>query len=127
MEDREIFAAMERMMRDEKLYLDSGLTIETAADRLGVHRNSLSRAVNHYAGMGFPLWLGSFRVEEAGRLAAEGGKPRVEELAMRAGFASRASFYRTFRKINGTAPSGLFRNTPESNEENNEKPFKNKH
>lgn len=102
--DREIFNEAERLMKQEKRYLDRSLTMETLAAEIEVHRNSFSRAVNLFAGTSFSDWLASYRVSEAERLAATEKQP-LEKLALRAGFPSRTSFYRAFRKIKHNSPS----------------------
>lgn len=105
--DGEIFAEAERMMRENKCYLDPALTMEVLAGEIGVHRNSLSRAVNTGAEMTFPDWLASFRVSEVERLAVDSGES-PELLAPQAGFSNRTSFYKVFKKLRGSTPATYF-------------------
>lgn len=100
--DAEIFAIAQRMMCKEKAYLNPGLTMETMAAHIGVHRNSFSRAVNHYTGVSFPTWLATLRMAEADRLLhEEKDKPTVSSIVSRAGFSSRTSYYRAVQKVAG--------------------------
>lgn len=98
-------------MREEKVYLNPLLTMESLADHIRVHRNLLSRAVNVHAGESFSQWLNRYRIEEAERLAARaaGGKLSMESLAKQVGFSNHTSFYRAVRKLLGTTPSAAFK------------------
>lgn len=106
LDDEQIFRAAEQMMRDDKLYLEFDLTLDSLADRMRVHRNALSRAVNLYAGVNFPTWLTLYRITEVERLAVmvDNKKVTFEKLAKRAGFTNRTSFYRSFKIIRGITP-----------------------
>lgn len=106
--DAEIFAVAQRMMCKEKAYLAPRLTMETMAAHIGVHRNSFSRAVNHYTGVSFPTWLATLRMAEADRLLhEEKDKPTVSSIVSRAGFSSRTSYYRAVQKVAGLPASLL--------------------
>lgn len=108
MSDREIFSEAQRLMKQEKRYLDPSLIMETLAAEMGVHRNNLSRAVNRFAGTHFNEWLGAYRLDEVDRLAAADPQETLTRLAKRAGFPSRSSFYRMFIKIRHTPPLEWF-------------------
>lgn len=90
--------------------------MESLATHINVHRNMLSRAVNRYAGTTFPHWVGFYRVAEVEKQAAEirNRGRKLEELALEAGFSSRSSFYRVFKKIRNTLPSLVLRNNGEA-------------
>lgn len=111
MDDAKLFRTVEAMMRVDKVFLDPNLTMESLADRIGVHRNSLSRAVNRHAGENFASYLDRYRVEEAERLAVRSadGKVNMTELALQAGFSSHTPFYRAVRAIRNSTPSEAFK------------------
>lgn len=111
LDERAVFDMVREKMEKEKIYLDRSLTMESLAARMNIHRNMLSRAVNRYAGKSFPCWLGSYRVAEVERQAAKTANQEIklEELALEAGFSSRSSFYRVFKKIRNALPSLILR------------------
>lgn len=112
----QVFSAAERVMRDDKPYLDCRMSLDSLAELLGVGRNMLSQAVNQYAGVNFKVYLGRYRIAEAERLAADPDNSalRISELAKQVGFASRTSFYRMFRRVKNSSPYALLRKNEQS-------------
>ena len=104
---QETFRLAQHIVQDQKRYLEPYLTLETLAEELNVHRNILSAAVNHYAGVIFPVWIATYRIAEVERLASlpENSRASIETLALKAGFANRTSFYRVYRSIKHSKPS----------------------
>lgn len=109
LDDKEILKRAERLMKEEKRFLDPWLMLDELAAEIGVLRNALSRAINTVAGISFPLWIGRYRIAETQRLMGEknGDKLKVNELARMSGFSSRTTFFRVCRAITGSTPSAL--------------------
>ena len=128
MDDAEIFRTVEEMMCEEKVFLDPNLTMDALADKMGVHRNSLSRSINRYTHKNFASYLARYRVQEAERLvtSSAGSKIKLSELALKAGFSSHTPFYRAVRAIRGTTPSAAFKVLGERDNKLSNKPNKNK-
>lgn len=106
--EQALLARLERLMHDERPYLDPDLTIAAFAARVGVPEPVLRRTINHGLGHGhFRTYLNGYRVEEAKRRlrdpASSGDK--ILAIALESGFASLASFNRVFRQVAGCAPS----------------------
>lgn len=91
----------------EKIYRDEDLSLSGMAAKLGVPTYYLSQLLNEKVGKNFHDFLNSHRVEEAcKRLAAPDEKHvNILQIAIDAGFNSKVSFNRVFKKYTGTTPS----------------------
>lgn len=91
----------------EKPYLDSNLTLVSLAEQLNMSREDLSFILNQGFETRFNDFINSYRIEEVKRLIREGQHKTLSilGLAYEAGFNSKATFNRAFRKAEGKAPS----------------------
>lgn len=105
-EDRRIIIHIEREMMENHAYRQPGLTAEALAERLGIHRNTLSRAVNLISGSNFNNYINSYRIAEAVRIISETDRRElyIEELSERVGFGNRNTFTRAFKQFTGLSP-----------------------
>lgn len=105
-EDKQIMLMVEEEMAARFTYREASLSVESLADLLRVHRNSLSRAINKVAGVNFNQYINGWRIKEAVRLisALDHKSLYIEELYERVGFSNRTSFYRTFKNFTGLSP-----------------------
>lgn len=87
------------------------LDLPGLAARLGWSENHLSRVINHDLGSNFYALVGEFRLAEFERLARlpSSQERPVLDLAMEAGFNSKASFYRAFRQRHGATTPAAFK------------------
>ena len=96
-----------RLMQEEKPYLNSNLKLPELANRLSLSTNHLSQVLNQNLGVNFFDFVNQYRVKEVqGRLL----NPEFDHLtnlaiAFDAGFSSKASFNRAFKKHAGETPS----------------------
>lgn len=102
-----VLAAFDRLLLEEKAYLEARLTVAEAAGRIGASSAALSRALNQSLGKGFTERLTELRVEEARGLLLD---PRLEHLSVeaigtRAGFGSRSVLFAEFRQRTGKSPA----------------------
>lgn len=112
-EDRRIMALVECEMNEKFAYRDAGLSVESLADRLGIHRNTLSHAVNHATGGNFSQYINSLRIKEAIRIISgtEHNELYIDELYEKIGFGNRSSFYRVFKQFTGLSPTEFQKNS----------------
>ena len=104
---------LEKLMRDEKPYLDDTLTLSSLAERLDTHSNYLSQVINERFEKNFYDYINTARVEEFKILTRE---PRAQHLTLLAlafecGFSSKSSFNKFFKKSTGQTPSEYMRAT----------------
>lgn len=106
--DAPLLARLDRLMAEEKPYLDPDLTVSRFAARLGVSEVVLRRLINHRLAFGhFRNFLNVYRVQEAKRRLSDGSAApeKMISIAFDSGFASVASFNRAFRQLVGQSPT----------------------
>ncbi|MEM8814504.1 MAG: AraC family transcriptional regulator [Pseudomonadota bacterium] len=92
-------------IRKARLHRDPNLTLSSLSRRIGTNETYLSRAINTGAGVNFNRFINEIRVEEVcDRLLNSNDEQTLLEIAMGAGFASKATFNRVFRDIKGETP-----------------------
>lgn len=101
-----IMKLVDSVMEKEKLYSDPNLKIGTLAERAGITSHRLSQVFSQHLNMKFYDYVNRYRVKEFKRIASRGGASRYTLTAMaeKAGFSSRASFFRHFKDIEGISP-----------------------
>lgn len=94
----------QRLMMDEQLFLQPGLSLETVALRLKSNKTYISKMVNQTYGIGFPEVLNILRVDYAQQYIRRHPDAAQEEIARSSGFQSASSFNTTFKRITGYTP-----------------------
>jgi len=103
---KNITAKLEQRMRDEKWFLDPGLSLSGLAEQLNVKPYLLTQALNRILNKSFNDYVNAWRVREAQTLLQSPEHQHLTLLAIayEAGFNSKASFNRIFKKMTGTSP-----------------------
>jgi AraC-like DNA-binding protein len=94
-----------RALLDERhIYRDPELRLPHLAAAVGASTNHVSQALNSHFGASFAQVLARYRVEDAMRLLRD---PAIGVLdaGLRAGFASKSSFYAAFKQRTRTTPT----------------------
>lgn len=104
--------ALSEIMKTEKLFSESELSLSELAGRLQTHPNYLSQIINELEGKNFYEYINTLRIEEFKRLIAnpDNQKFTILSLAYECGFNSKSSFNRYFKKSTGQSPSEYLRN-----------------
>ncbi|WKN45117.1 helix-turn-helix domain-containing protein [Tunicatimonas pelagia] len=102
---------LEQLMAAKKPYLNRKLLKSELANLLGVSSPELARLLNERIGMNFFEYVNYYRIKEFIELAKT---DRAQELtffglAQEAGFNSKTTFNKAFKKIVGRSPSEYFR------------------
>lgn len=97
--------SLHRLMVDEQLYKDAGLSLAKLARRLNMPPARLSQLLNDNHGTAFRPYLAQLRVEAAKRLLGAPTAVSMEQVAEASGFLSMSAFYNSFRKVEGTTPA----------------------
>lgn len=102
-----IVTHLAQQMQNEKLYLDTELSLTRLAQKLDVKPYLLTQALNRILQQSFNDYVNEWRVREAKLLLQSPAHQHLTLLAIayEAGFNSKASFNRIFKKISGTSPS----------------------
>ncbi len=99
---------LDRLMAEERPWLDESLRLDDLAQRLGTSRHHLSQLLNQHLETTFRDYVNEQRVAEARRLLLdETWDGNVLAVGVAAGFGSNASLYRAFRRHVGCTPKQL--------------------
>ena len=101
-------ALMEKIhqqMEQEQLFRFKGLTVAELAETVGSNRTYVSACINHLAGQSFSDFVNKWRIEYAMELMKNDANLTITEVADRAGFTDRTTFYRSFKKMTGKGPT----------------------
>jgi AraC-like DNA-binding protein len=101
------YEAIQNVLQQERLFLNSTLTLTELASKAGVNRSLASEAINSQSGGNFFDLVNGLRVAEFKRQVKDPTKKNLSILgiAQESGFNSKATFYSTFKKITGKTPS----------------------
>ena len=93
------------IMEEEKPYLEPKLSLSSLAEILQVSPNHLSQIINQSQSVNFNDFVNRYRVEEFIRLSSENKNYSLLAIALEAGFNSKSSFNKIFKKHKGMPPS----------------------
>ena len=95
---------LDGLMKDEKLYLDSELTLSKTSTRLNSTPKRVSQAINQVYKKNYSQYIAEHRVAEAKRLlrSPEHAHFKIAAIAYDSGFNSISSFNTTFKKLTQT-------------------------
>ncbi len=96
-----------RMMLEEKIYLEHNLNIEQFASRIGMPVKEVSSVINKHFGTNFFEFINSYRVEEAKRMLSDPQEEHktVLDVLLESGFNSKSAFHRFFKRLVGISPT----------------------
>lgn len=101
---------LDALMLEKKPYLNSKLLKAELAEMLGVNDPELARLLNENIGMNFFEYVNYYRIKEFVDLAKTEKAQQLTffGLAQEAGFHSKTTFNKSFKKLMGTSPSAYF-------------------
>ncbi|MBX2821135.1 MAG: AraC family transcriptional regulator [Rhodothermaceae bacterium] len=104
-----ILDAFEKVIVNHQLYKNPRLSLSEVAETLRVKPYQLTEALNGGKGVPFKEYINECRVNEVLRLMRD---PEYQQytltaIAFEAGFNSKATFNRTFKKVTGKSPSAV--------------------
>lgn len=114
--DKLILDSLQKLMEEEKVYLNPLLGIEELARMVGTNKTYLSRVINNSFQQNFPAFVNRYRVRESIRLLSDSGNfsRSIEEIGEMCGYTTRQAFHSAFKKEMGITPRH-FRNINRSN------------
>lgn len=104
-DDNAIGEKIERLLIEERIYLEENLTINDVVKRVDSCRTYVSNYINQEKGMSFSDYINRLRVDHAKRLMIEKPGQKQMATAMKSGYSNEQSFYRNFRKFTGMTPA----------------------
>lgn len=99
--------SLDALMQEEKLYLDSELSLNDLSERMALSVHQLSELINQGHGLNFNDYINQFRVEEFKNLLQQSrfANDTLLAVAFEAGFNSKTTFNISFKKFTGLTPS----------------------
>ena len=115
---KELLRKISIYMETEKPYTNQDLKIVDLANGIGTSSHSLSYLFNQYLNQSYYDFINEYRIAEFKKLvnSTEYSKYTLSALAELCGFSSRASFFRSFKKITGITPNEYIRSIGATNE-----------
>ncbi|MEO9486268.1 MAG: helix-turn-helix domain-containing protein [Ekhidna sp.] len=106
-QSRQYLDALQKLIEEEKPYLETKITLKDISERLGVHPNHLSQIINEQLKVNFYDFINQYRVEEFKKRLTEDTTKKFTLLAHAydSGFSSKSSFNEVFKKFTGLTPS----------------------
>lgn len=104
-----IFEKLEAAMKNDKLYKNQDLSLNSIAEKLDIKAYLISKSLSEVSNKRFNDFVNEYRVEEVQHLLKDPKNSRYTllSLAMDAGFNSKSSFNRAIKKHLGISPSEL--------------------
>lgn len=108
----EAFIKLAHAIESKKLYLNPELNMELLAKELDLKVNTISQLINQNTDYNFNDYIHSFRVEDVKKMLEhpDYANYTIVAIGLEAGFNSKASFYRVFKKFEGMTPSEYLEN-----------------
>ncbi|WP_299764951.1 helix-turn-helix domain-containing protein [uncultured Dokdonia sp.] len=102
-----LYADFEQLITEEKLYLNSQLSLDYTATKLNISANYLSQIVNNHSNYSFTDYINQQRIGLAKQLLVdpEFDKYTILSIALETGFNSKSSFYNAFKKVTQITPT----------------------
>lgn len=103
---------LDQLMEEKKPYLNNKLLKAELAEMLGTSNPELARLLNENIGMNFFEYVNYYRIKEFVALARTEKAQNLTfyGLAQEAGFNSKTTFNKSFKKLMGVSPSEYFNN-----------------
>ena len=98
--------AIDRLMQEEKVYIDSQMTLRSLAEQIELHPNKLSWLINKKIGKGFNEYINDYRLKDFQQRALDPANSHLTllGLAYDSGFNSKSVFNDFFKKKTGKTP-----------------------
>ena len=103
--DQFLYDKVCRYMTEHKPFLVEAFSLQDLANALYTNKVYLSKTINHFSGKNFRQYVNYYRVMYAMDLFRNNMSLRVSEMAELSGFHSPTSFFQSFRRVMGEAPS----------------------
>ena len=110
--DMDLFRQLTHHLVDNKLYLESNISLSSLSKLVNVSTQKTSEVINEHARQNFNDFVNFYRVQEAKkRLVDEDSQHfTISSIAFDSGFSSLSSFNSAFKKFEGLTPS-MYRKT----------------
>ena len=96
-----LYERVEKVMEEQKLYLNADLDIKMLAEAAGSSRPVVSACINNKTGKPFRFWLAEYRLTLFEKLLRENPDTPIVDLVARCGYKDQSTFRRQFKEKYG--------------------------
>ncbi len=100
-----IKAGLEKAFEEDKIYLETELTLPELSNRINIPATELTNYLNRVIGKNFNQFVIDYRIEESKRLLRESSDLSIEQVMLKAGFNSKSVFNTAFKRKTAITPS----------------------
>jgi len=95
------------LLNDDKIYKESGISLDLLSEKLGTSRHNTSQVINEHFDMNFYELMNKFRIDEAIHLINNemDGNLNIIDIAYKVGFNNKVTFNKSFKKALSVTPS----------------------
>lgn len=111
-EAEDIRRGLAALVEGQAIHLDSGLDLAGLASRLGMPAYRLSKYFNTNLNTSFPAWLNGLRIRHVCEQMSKRPEVTLLDLALEAGYGSKAVFNAQFSRLMGMSPSEYRKSHP---------------
>ena len=101
--DEDIMLRLNQLMNEQKIYLDTDLTLDKISRRLIIPVKQISIAINRSTGGNVSRHINKFRIDVASKALVDG--ENVTSAMLTSGFNTKSNFNREFLRVTGLSPS----------------------
>ncbi len=96
-----------KLLVEDKIYKDSGLSLDTLSQKLTTTRHNTSQIINEHFSMNFFELINKFRIEESINILKEDvyGNLHIIDIAYEVGYNNKVTFNKAFKKATTLTPS----------------------
>lgn len=100
-----MFRNIDKIMCETKPYLNTDFSRDTMIRMFNTNKNKLNEAIIAGSGMSYSKYICELRLQESIRIMEDDSDILLNDLAIRCGFNTYSSFYRSFYKRFGMSPA----------------------
>ncbi|MCK4761751.1 MAG: helix-turn-helix domain-containing protein [Candidatus Aminicenantes bacterium] len=103
----ECIEKLRKLMENEKVYVDAGISLQSLAGKLSIPPHLLSQLLNERLRQNYFDFINSYRIEEVKMIlkSPKGERQKIDAVAFEVGFNTMAAFYKAFKKYTGKTPT----------------------
>ncbi|ALU44588.1 AraC family transcriptional regulator [Pseudoalteromonas rubra] len=100
-----IFSHLDEQIQSNQWFCQTRLTLQQLSALSGLQSRDISRAINLVAGKSYNDYINELRVKHIKQKLKDGSNDTLLDIALAAGFSSKATFNQAFKKLEGQTPS----------------------
>ncbi len=101
-----LWIKIQNLIENQKIFLDTELTIEKLAQEIGSNKTYISNAIKENTNEHFNNFINQYRIDEARKILSDTeNNIKIKDLHTKVGFSSKSTFYNSFKKNLGFSPT----------------------